>query len=140
MSPDCEACSNPAYFRCTSDNICLHPELECDGHPQCPGAEDEDIDNCYQKKFRNKIETVFKCKSIMYANMTIFARRCNFVEECQDGVDEMGCEDKISNIVSAILCSIVLIVYVGITIYRNCSENEDEKEDEDQEDEENESV
>ena len=112
----------------------------CDGHPQCPGAEDEDIDKCYQKKFRNKIESVYKCKSIMYPNMTIFARRCNFVEECQDGVDEMDCEDKISNIVTAILCSFVLIVYVGITIYRNCSENEDEKEDEDQEDEENESV
>ena len=76
----------------------------------------------------------------MYANMTILAKRCNFVKECQDGVDEMGCEDKISNIVTAILCSFVLIVYVGITIYRNCSENEDEKEDEDQEDEENESV
>ena len=29
-SPDCEACSNAAYFRCTSANICLHPELKCD--------------------------------------------------------------------------------------------------------------
>ena len=91
---------------------------------------------CYKKKFRNKIETVYKCKSIMYPNMTIFARRCNFVAECQDGVDEKDCEDKISNIISAILCSIVAFIYIGITFYRHCSENQEEKDEEEEEEEE----
>ena len=91
---------------------------------------------CYKKKFRNKIETVYKCKSIMYPNMTIFARRCNFVAECQNDEDEMNCEDKISNIISAILCSFVAVIYIGITIWRHCYKNKEDEEDEEEEEEE----
>ena len=90
---------------------------------------------CYKKKFRNKIETVYKCKSIMYPNMTIFARRCNFVAECQNDEDEMNCEDKISNIISAILCSFVAVIYIGITIWRHCSDQEEEENEEGEEEE-----
>ena len=124
--PQCEACTNPDYFKCRSENICLHPDLRCDGHPQCPGAEDEDIIMCRKEKFRNKIETAFKCQSIMYKNMTIYARRCNFVDECQNRVDEIGCEDKISNMVTAVFCTMVLFIYLGITCHRNCSDEENE--------------
>ena len=131
--PQCEACTNPDYFPCTSEHICLHPDLRCDGHPQCPGAEDEDIVMCHEEKFRNKIETAFKCKSIMYENMTIYARRCNFVDECQNRVDEMGCEDKISNIVTAVFCTMVLFIYLGITCHRNCSETSESKDEEGEE-------
>ena len=55
QTPDrhCEACSNEKYPRCLRNNVtvCFHPDLWCDGHPVCDGAEDEPIRNvtCYQK-------------------------------------------------------------------------------------------
>ena len=47
--PNCTACTNPSYFICQKSGMCLHPDLVCDGHPQCPGAEDEDLDWCLKK-------------------------------------------------------------------------------------------
>ena len=47
--PGCQACTNPSYFICKNSGICLHPDLVCDGHPQCPGAEDEDLDSCLER-------------------------------------------------------------------------------------------
>ena len=46
--PGCQACTNPEYFRCQRSNsqVCLHPELVCDGHPQCDGGEDEHLELC----------------------------------------------------------------------------------------------
>ena len=45
LTPDygCEACTNTSYFRCPvkGEPHCLHPHLECDGHPQCDNKEDE---------------------------------------------------------------------------------------------------
>ena len=41
--PGCNACTNEKYFHCNSSEIhhCIHPDLVCDGHPQCPNNEDE---------------------------------------------------------------------------------------------------
>lgn len=39
--PGCESCTNNTYFMCNQSGVCLHPELECDGHPQCHPPEDE---------------------------------------------------------------------------------------------------
>ena len=45
LTPDygCDACTNTSYFRCpvNGEPHCLHPHLECDGHPQCDNKEDE---------------------------------------------------------------------------------------------------
>ena len=45
----CTACTNSEYLFCKRNNVsvCMHPGLECDGHPQCDDAEDEDIDKCH---------------------------------------------------------------------------------------------
>merc|ERR1712110_1128552 len=32
----CTACENKKYFNCSSSSKCLHPDLVCDGVPQCP--------------------------------------------------------------------------------------------------------
>merc|ERR1711953_792245 len=51
----CTACENKKYFNCSSSSKCLHPDLVCDGVPQClpipPGAEpeDEELERCKQK-------------------------------------------------------------------------------------------
>ena len=42
--PACQACTNPAYFRCAGS--CLHPGLVCDGHVQCNHGEDEAWERC----------------------------------------------------------------------------------------------
>ena len=47
--------------------MCIHPSLHCDGHPQCPQAEDED--NCYDDYVRKKIVkpyATYKCRSVLY--------------------------------------------------------------------------
>ena len=132
--PDCEACTNPDYFKCTSSNICLHPKLRCDGHPQCPGAEDEDPDLCYTNHFRNKIEKIYSCQSIVYENMRVYATRCNFVKECVNGEDEEGCEVKIEqNIIIGVVCLIIMFLYLALSLsaYRNVAQKLDNQENED---------
>ena len=115
--PDCTACTRPEYFRCTSANKCLHPKLECDGHPHCPEAEDEDPEKCYKNQFRNKIEKIYTCKSILYEKMTVYATRCDFVKECANGEDEKECYVKIEqNIILGVICLIVMFLYLALTL------------------------
>ena len=66
---NCLACTNPDYFNCSRSGLCVHPELLCDGHPQCPHAEDEDFDFCYEKLLKRgdiKDTATLRCRSIMY--------------------------------------------------------------------------
>ena len=46
---NCVACTGEKYFKCSRSNTCIHPDLECDGQPQCPDKEDEDFERCSQK-------------------------------------------------------------------------------------------
>ena len=46
-SQDCLACSNSSYFACPKSGQCVHPDLVCDGHPQCVEGEDEELSMCY---------------------------------------------------------------------------------------------
>lgn len=46
---NCVACTGEKYFKCSRSNTCIHPDLECDGQPQCPDNEDEDFERCSQK-------------------------------------------------------------------------------------------
>ena len=71
----CYACTNPEYFFCEKNNVsvCMHPALECDGHPQCDDAEDENLDQCFQKYKEREIITshaTLKCPSRNYPEMT----------------------------------------------------------------------
>ena len=87
---DCVACSNSSYFSCFKSGHCIHPELVCDGHPQCPNGEDEnlDLDNCHKKYIENNIVdpyASFRCNSTFYGGMEIYATPCNNKTECADG-------------------------------------------------------
>ena len=116
----CTACSNPKYFKCKRNNmkVCLHPQLKCDGHPQCDQAEDEDVDQCYQDYLEKGIITkyaTYKCKSIMYPNMITVATVCNGEVECQDREDEpTSCEDQTIEkmIFFSVLSAPVLYIYL----------------------------
>ena len=95
--PNCTTCTNSTYFHCTYSNHCLHPQLRCDGHPQCEHGEDEDLDVCEKQYKENKVISkyaTFRCKSIMYPIMEIYATACNDFPECVDGEDERLCFDN----------------------------------------------
>ena len=82
------------FFNCSRSNTCIHPDLECDGHPQCPDNEDEDYGLCRQKYFDNKLVNPFasfKCKSAMYPEIFTIATACNGIPGCVDGIDESNC-------------------------------------------------
>ena len=94
--PDCLACSNRSYFPCPKSGQCVHPDLQCDGHPQCEEGEDEDLSKCYEKYL--KIQLIqplaqFKCKSPFYKNMDIFATPRNNIPECWNNADEQESKD-----------------------------------------------
>ena len=89
--PDCQACSNSSYFACPKSGQCVHPDLVCDGHPQCDKGEDEELSMCYDEFIKLKIIqplAQFKCKSPLYENMDIFATPHNNIPECLNAVDE----------------------------------------------------
>ena len=119
--PDCLACTNSSYFLCRSGH-CLHPDLVCDGHPQCPGGEDEDLSKCYDKYIRKKIIqplATYKCQSLLFENMLIFATPRNNIVECWDGSDEPEPENYSTEILvtSAIFIGLIYIAlkYSGMT-------------------------
>ena len=121
---DCVACTNPEYFNCTKSGQCVHPNLECDGHPQCTEGEDEDLEKCYTEYVKNHIIEPFasyRCVSVFYEKkkMEIFATPCNGKKECADNSDESGCDNKSStSLVLTISLFAVLLVFLASSYFR----------------------
>ena len=119
----CDACTNPAYFNCTESGKCLHPELECDGHPQCPHGEDEKLETCHQKYIDGKIVSLFasyRCKSIFYENMWIYATPCDRIIECFDHSDEKHCDqDKKTSYILFGSSFVIIFIYIGLKLFDN---------------------
>ena len=116
---NCQTCTNPAYFSCKKKNVsvCIHPSLECDGHPQCDDAEDENLDRCYSVYLEREIVTNYatlKCYSKMYPNMLIIATVCDSVFEC--GNDEDEPKDCKNNKPEWLVLSVIIIVLLYIII------------------------
>ena len=87
---DCVACSNSSYFSCFKSGHCVPHALVCDGHPQCPNGEDEnlDLDNCHKKYIENNIVkpyASYRCESPFYSGMEIYSTPCNNKIECAGG-------------------------------------------------------
>ena len=115
-SPDCRACTNTSYFPCPQSGQCVHPDLVCDGHPQCLMGEDEDLSMCYDKFIKMQIiqpRATFRCQSLFYKNMFIFATPRNNITECWGGEDELesGVNATMISVISAIF---VILIYVGL--------------------------
>ena len=125
--PDCAACTNQDYFNCTESGLCVHPDLVCDGHPQCPGGEDENLEKCHSKYILSKIVKPFasyKCKSLFYEKMEMYATPCNNVIECFDGSDESHCRQDKRMTYILIGSSIgIILLYFTLRIYK-CHEEE----------------
>ena len=115
----CYACTNPEYFFCEKNNVsvCMHPALECDGHPQCDDAEDENLDKCFQKYKEREIITnhaTLKCPSRNYPEMITLATVCDGIMECLDDEDEPASCESISPKWFLISKLIIVLLYISI--------------------------
>ena len=120
-TPDlnCIACSGDKFFNCSRSNTCIHPDLECDGHPQCPDNEDEDFDRCWRKYFEKKIVkqfASFKCNSAMYPKIYTIATACNGIIECFNGLDEEICNTDYTTPILVVAIFLVLGLFFGLKI------------------------
>ena len=129
----CNSCSNSEYFHCKKNNVsvCLHPALECDGHPQCDDAEDEDLDNCHSRYIEQGIlanYATYRCPSIMYPNMITLATVCDRIVECQHNEDEKSCENtSLITIMFAISMFLITVLYSLLELKKryNYSKNQE---------------
>ena len=114
--PDCQACSNSSYFLCPKSGQCVHPDLVCDGHPQCVEGEDEDLSMCYEEFIKLKIIqplAQFRCQSPLYEKMFIYATPRNNITECGDKSDELVPRDY-STILLVSSTIIITTLYIAL--------------------------
>ena len=118
--PGCIACENKEYFQCEKSGLCIHPKLRCDGHPQCPGNEDEDYDMCKKDYIKNNLVAPFasfRCPSKIYPSISTIATRCNNIEECHGGKDEELCsENANTKTILAVAICFSLGVFLGMKL------------------------
>ena len=126
---NCIACTNKDYFPCPGSNTCIHTSLKCDGHPQCPGYEDEDFEMCKQIYFDKKVVNHFatyKCNSTMYPKVLTIVTACNGITECLDGKDEEFCNtDSVTTpiLVAALLLVLGLFFVLIVSHYVKFNQN-----------------
>ena len=119
----CQACTNPDFFRCTKNNntVCIHPDLQCNHHPDCDNAVDENLDLCYAKYIaKGKIDefATLRCPSKIYENMETVASVCDGIIECHGDKDEpMRCKTNNANTILASSIGIIIFFYFGLTMY-----------------------
>ena len=139
----CTACENKKYFNCSSSSKCLHPDLVCDGVPQCPGAEDEEcgkllrtdafffesiFDKCKHKQDRS--DAIMKCQSICEPTETISATPCNDVPECHNNADEPWICKNTTTIISGAVGGIfatIISIFIIVKIKTLNTKNKDIK-------------
>ena len=119
--PECKACTNSSYFLCPKSGQCVHPDLECDGVPNCKEGEDENVSKCREKYLKMRIIqpfAQFRCRSKFYKNMEILATARNNITECYDGSDEPQLIDpsRGDNSIAVLVISaiFIMLVYIGL--------------------------
>ena len=116
--PGCAACTNPENFLCAKSGVCVHPELRCDGHPQCQHGEDEDAASCLDIWVRSGVVSPaasMPCSSRQYPGMPILATACDGIIECFESVDEVNCKNESwPHYLLAATIAIMLTIYLAL--------------------------
>ena len=134
----CEACTSPEYYQCPSSRVCIHPDLHCDGHPQCEHGEDEQFDECYQQYIdKGVVEkyATYKCTSALYPGIITIATVCDGVVECLDASDEGSLCSNIDFYSTIFLTSVTITIAVAFIIFRVCCSEKDTEDSNDGEEE-----
>ena len=117
---NCIACRNENYFNCSMSGRCIHKDLVCDGHPQCPKGEDENYEMCKPEYLKKRVVepfVTFKCKSKVYPNIYTIATACNNVPECLNDEDESLCDiDKYTTWVLVFLAVGILAMFISLKL------------------------
>lgn len=94
MHIDFRLCREPKWYMCKDQTTCIHHNVKCDGHFDCPEQDDEKncIDYVAHHEEVKCLENEFSCESggicLPIDNV------CNGVPDCLDGSDEkQGCDD-----------------------------------------------
>ena len=129
----CLACTNPDYFHCTRNNteVCIHPKLQCNHHPDCDNAVDENLDVCYDKYVKQgniDEHATLRCHSKIYSTMETVASVCDGVVECQGDVDEpLRCRKNNGNTILASSVGFILFCYLGLKMFIHFKRNQTRK-------------
>ena len=118
--PNCISCRNKNYFNCYLSGKCIHLDLKCDGHPQCPRGEDEEYEMCKKDYFRKRVVerfVTFKCESKVYPTIYTIATACNHIHECLNDADESLCDvDKYTTPVLVFLAFGILSLFISLKL------------------------
>ena len=87
----CQSAKTPV--KCSDNSsFCIYDWKECDGVANCPGAEDELLSKCIERRKFSSLATVNCTKKDTY-NVDIFIKavKCDGIKECQNDEDEKEC-------------------------------------------------
>ena len=96
---------------------CINEWQVCDGIANCPFAEDETYELCEN---RFSVLATIKChkKDIFNLVITILAIKCDGIEECKDGIDEMNCSMDDSVLPAAITIATLFAFVIGCWLWK----------------------
>jgi len=91
-------CDKSYMISCHDNEYCIHKDMFCDGHVQCPDESDEETEICQKcpREFgypsgKSKFASLL-CKH-RYTNISICAVPCDGTDDlCQDYLDEQNCQ------------------------------------------------
>ena len=111
--------------------VCIHPDLKCDGRPNCEFAEDEDFTMCKDIYFEKKLVKEYAsliCNNTNYPQLTTIATACDGIIECYGGKDEAYCSSIGSSVTIGLILIGVVSIYLASKLIRFLKQDQEQEE------------